>query len=81
MTPQEINSRLKELGISQASVAKRLGISRAAAYYLVNRRMVSKRCETGLARILGVSLKQFRAEDHEVAGEHAFDHSAERGRA
>jgi len=62
MRPRQIKARLRERGISQNELAKRFKISGASISEFVNGRMTSARLEKRFARILGMTVAEFRGE-------------------
>lgn len=60
MTPEEIKHRLKDKGLKQSDLCKRLKKSPAAIHYLIHGKFKSDNLEKRLARILGVKLDEFR---------------------
>jgi len=62
MTEQEIKSRMEEKGLTVMGLAKRFGKSHTTIHFLIKRQMKSDKLEKRLARVLGVTLEEFRGE-------------------
>ncbi len=62
MTPEEIKTRLKEKKLRQSDLCERFNTSPATIHYLIHGKLRSDKLEKRLARVLGVTLAELRAE-------------------
>jgi len=60
MTPKQIKSRIKEKGLSQRAIAKRLKRSQTAVHFMIYGRLKSARLEKRFANLLGLTVEEFR---------------------
>lgn len=63
MTSVEVKQKLREKNLTQAQLARRFRVSTAAMALFVNRKMTSARLERRLAKELGVTVEELRANE------------------
>lgn len=62
MTSREIKRKLKDKGLTQTDLVRLFKCHQTTVHFLVNKKLVSQRLETKLAKVLGVTLQELRGE-------------------
>jgi lambda repressor-like predicted transcriptional regulator len=67
MHPEDIKSALRKRGVTQADIARRLGVSKTTINYVITGKMQSRRVAEAIAEAAGRPVKALWPKKYEVA--------------